>query len=152
MFAGYLDLAICGIWCIRWINQFSECWLCEMTHTQEPLSVSNSLPSMADMTDPPACPLGATDTTDDSEDEDSEMDDWEPLEPQTFNPHNLCKWWQSSHAVVEIRDVKHWVFFPFWMQGSGPNWGQWLTELPVDLFCIFFKRFDLQKINKCIVD
>lgn len=46
---------------------------------------------MADMTEPPACPLGATDTTDDSEDEDSEMDDWEPLEPQTFNPHNLCK-------------------------------------------------------------
>ena len=49
---------------------------------------------MADMTDPPTCPLGATDTTDDSEedeDEDSEMDDWELREPQSFNPHSLCE-------------------------------------------------------------
>lgn len=64
-------------------------------HTQESLSVSNSLPSMADMADPPTCPLGATDTTDyseEEEDEDSEMDDWEPREPQSFNPHSLCEW------------------------------------------------------------
>lgn len=62
---------------------------------QEQLSVSNSLPSMADMGDAPTSPLGATDSTDDSdedEDEDSEMDDWEPHEPQSFNPHSLCKW------------------------------------------------------------
>lgn len=66
------------------------------THTQEQLSVSNSLPCMADMADHPTCPLGATDTTDDSEedeDEDSEMDDWEPHGPQSFNPHSLCEWW-----------------------------------------------------------
>lgn len=49
---------------------------------------------MADMTDPPTSPLGATDSTDDSdedEDEDSDMDDWEPRQPQSFNPHSLCE-------------------------------------------------------------
>lgn len=61
---------------------------------QEQLSVSNSLTSMGDIADPPSSPLGATDSTDDSdedEDEDSEMDDWELHQPQSFNPHNLCK-------------------------------------------------------------
>ncbi|XP_056297611.1 PR domain zinc finger protein 10 isoform X1 [Pseudoliparis swirei] len=60
--------------------------------SQEQLSVSNSLSSMADVADPPFSPLGATDSTDDSdedEDEDSEMDDWEPRLPQSFNPHSL---------------------------------------------------------------
>lgn len=68
--------------------------LCEMTHIQEPLAVSNSLPSMVHLEDPSNCPLGAADTTDDSEEddeEDSEMDDWEPREPQSFNPHSLCE-------------------------------------------------------------
>lgn len=71
-----------------------ECQLCEMTHIQEPLAVSNSLPSMVNMEDPPNCALSAADTTDDSEEdeeEDSEMDDWEPREPQSFNPHSLCE-------------------------------------------------------------
>lgn len=65
-----------------------------MTHMQEPLAVSNSLPSMVNMEDPSNCPLSAADTTDDSEEddeEDSEMDDWEPREPESFNPHNLCE-------------------------------------------------------------
>lgn len=75
-------------------------------HTQEQLSVSNSLPSMADIADPPTSPLGATDSTDDSdeeEDEDSEMDDWEPREPQSFNPHSLCEW--RSRSVESSSDL-----------------------------------------------
>ncbi|KAM4566409.1 PR domain zinc finger protein 10 isoform 1-T4 [Odontesthes bonariensis] len=72
--------------------------------SQEQLSVSNSLTAMADITDPPTSPLGATDSTDDSdedEDEDSEMDDWELRQPQSFNPHNLwCEECNNANPSV----------------------------------------------------
>ncbi|TKS80717.1 Zinc finger protein 10 [Collichthys lucidus] len=75
--------------------------------SQEHLSVSNSLPSMADIADPPTSPLGATDSTDDSdeeEDEDSEMDDWEPREPQSFNPHSLwCEECSNANSSVCLK-------------------------------------------------
>lgn len=54
--------------------------------------MSNSLTSMAEITETPSSPLGATDSTDDSdEEEDSEIDDWETCQPQSFNPLHLCK-------------------------------------------------------------
>ncbi|XP_071768627.1 PR domain zinc finger protein 10 [Centroberyx gerrardi] len=72
--------------------------------SQEQLSVSNSLTSMADMADPPSSPLGATDSTEDSEeddDEDSELDDWEPHQPQSFTPHNLwCEECNNANPSV----------------------------------------------------
>ncbi|TMS07752.1 PR domain zinc finger protein 10 [Larimichthys crocea] len=75
--------------------------------SQEQLSVSNSLPSMTDIADPPTSPLGATDSTDDSdeeEDEDSEMDDWEPREPQSFNPHSLwCEECSNANPSVCLK-------------------------------------------------
>uniref|UniRef100_A0AAQ5YDL4 PR domain zinc finger protein 10 n=1 Tax=Amphiprion ocellaris TaxID=80972 RepID=A0AAQ5YDL4_AMPOC len=78
-----------------------------------PLSVSNSLTSMADIADPPTSPLGATDSTDDSdedEDEDSEMDDWEPRQPQSFNPHSL--WCEECNAANPSICLKHGLLHP----------------------------------------
>ncbi|XP_069577077.1 PR domain zinc finger protein 10 isoform X2 [Brachyistius frenatus] len=81
--------------------------------SQEQLSVSNSLTSMADIADPPTSPLGATDSTDDSdedEDEDSEMDDWEPRQPQSFNPHSL--WCEECNNVNPSVCLKHGPLHP----------------------------------------
>eukprot|EP00066_Takifugu_rubripes_P017652 XP_011606918.1 PREDICTED: PR domain zinc finger protein 10 isoform X2 [Takifugu rubripes] len=81
--------------------------------SQEPLAVSNSLPSMVNMEDPPNCPLSAADTTDDSEEdeeEDSEMDDWEPREPQSFNPHSL--WCEECNVANPSVCLKHGPLHP----------------------------------------
>lgn len=81
--------------------------------SQEQLSASNSLPSMADIGDPPTSPLGATDSTEDSdedEDEDSEMDDWESHEPQSFNPHSL--WCEECNNTNPSVCLKHGALHP----------------------------------------
>lgn len=81
--------------------------------SQEQLSVSNSLTSMADMAEPPSSPLGPTDSTDDSdeeEEEDSEMDDWEPRQPQSFNPHNL--WCEECNCSNPSLCLKHGPLHP----------------------------------------
>ncbi|XP_056139182.1 PR domain zinc finger protein 10 [Lampris incognitus] len=82
--------------------------------SQEQLSVSNSLTSMADITDPTTSPLGATDSTDDSEeedeDEDSELDDWEPCQPQSFTPHNL--WCEDCNNANPSVCLKHGPLHP----------------------------------------
>ncbi|XP_029302634.1 PR domain zinc finger protein 10 isoform X3 [Cottoperca gobio] len=81
--------------------------------SQEQLSVSNSLPSMVDIADPPSSPLGATDSTDDSdedEDDDSEMDDWEPRQPQSFNPHSL--WCDECNNANTSVCLKHGPLHP----------------------------------------
>ncbi|XP_075956411.1 PR domain zinc finger protein 10 isoform X1 [Anarhichas minor] len=81
--------------------------------SQEQLSVSNSLPSMADIADPPTSPLRATDSTEDSdedEDEDSEMDDWEPRLPQSFNPHSL--WCDECNNANPSVCLKHGPLHP----------------------------------------
>uniref|UniRef100_A0A3Q3FY88 PR domain zinc finger protein 10 n=1 Tax=Labrus bergylta TaxID=56723 RepID=A0A3Q3FY88_9LABR len=77
------------------------------------LSASNSLPSMADIGDPPTSPLGATDSTEDSdedEDEDSEMDEWESREPQAFNPHSL--WCEECNNTNLSVCLKHGALHP----------------------------------------
>ncbi|XP_046892312.1 PR domain zinc finger protein 10 isoform X2 [Hypomesus transpacificus] len=75
---------------------------------QGQLSVSNSLPNMADIEEQPSSPLGATDSTEDSEEDDedddeddSDMDDWEPRQPQAFTPHNLwCEECNNTNPSV----------------------------------------------------
>ncbi|XP_077422851.1 PR domain zinc finger protein 10 isoform X2 [Vanacampus margaritifer] len=80
--------------------------------SQEQLSVSNSLASMADMADPASSPLGAIDSTDDSQedddDEESDIDDWEPR--QRFNPHNL--WCEECNNANPSECLNHGPLHP----------------------------------------
>ncbi|XP_035010723.1 PR domain zinc finger protein 10 isoform X1 [Hippoglossus stenolepis] len=100
--------------------------------TQEQLSVSNSLTSMADMVEPPSSPLGATDSTDDSEEEEeeeSEIDEWEPCQPQSFNPHNLwCE--ECNNANVSVC-LKHGPLHPI---PSRPVVSKARASLPLVLY------------------
>ncbi|XP_028320793.1 PR domain zinc finger protein 10 isoform X1 [Gouania willdenowi] len=77
--------------------------------SQEQLSVSNSLTSVADITNPPDSPLGASDSTDiTDEDEDSEMEEWEPR--QAFNPHSL--WCEECNCANSSVCLKHGPLHP----------------------------------------
>lgn len=84
--------------------------------SQEQLSVSNSLPNMADIGDPPSSPLGATDSTEDSEEDedddedDSDIDDWEPRQPQSFTPHHL--WCEECNNANPTACQKHGPLHP----------------------------------------
>ncbi|XP_029027294.1 PR domain zinc finger protein 10 [Betta splendens] len=100
--------------------------------SQEQLSVSNSLTSLADITDPPTSPLGATDSTEDSdeeEDEESEVDDWEPSQPQAFNPHNL--WCEECNAANPSVCLKHGPLHPI---PSRPVMSKARASLPLVLY------------------
>ncbi|CAB1452851.1 unnamed protein product [Pleuronectes platessa] len=100
--------------------------------SQEQLSVSNSLTSMADMAEPPSSPLGATDSTEDSEEEEeeeSEIDEWEPCQPQSFNPHNLwCE--ECNNANVSVC-LKHGPLHPI---PSRPVVSKARASLPLVLY------------------